>query len=356
MVNPGISPLGFIPKTYTEIVEELKTQARSLFGNDVDLSDTSTIYKIIQVMAYSSAQVWSQAESVYNSGFVDTASDMSLERVGALVGINRLTASYAVVTVTFTGTPATSVPAGTVVLTGDGTEFETDTIDVVGGGGTVDIACTAMIPGADGNVAISTIDELETPISGITGVDNAAAAISGEDAESDEDLRYRIKNAVKGAQTGSLEAIENAILEVAGVTSVLITENTTTHSAACTVFGVTSPNEDIDQAILDTRPVGIAVTWAAATTVAIDVIATIAIDDDTAPTDADDQLEDAIESYTETLDPGEDVIFDKFYQYIYNTGDWVEDVTALTVNTGTANISISTTQIAIVGSTTVTTT
>lgn len=92
-----------------------------------------------------------------------------------------LNGTNSTVTVTFTGTPTTSIPAGTIIAenaSGYQNEFITNTTVVIGGGGTVSVACTAASTG----LVIAppgTITLIITPVSGVSSVTNASAAVIG---------------------------------------------------------------------------------------------------------------------------------------------------------------------------------
>lgn len=349
MVEYGPTEDGYIRKDFNQIIEDMKAVLTAEYNNEIDLSETSILYIILKIVALELANTWTFAEAQFYAAFVDTAEGLDLDRVAALVGITRNPPSRATVTVTFTGTPATAIPADTRLLTSEGTVFYTLVADVVGGGGTVDIECAAFEPGNDGNVASAAINALETPIAGITGVTNTLAASGGEDEETDLLLRDRTKKAVLKEAKGTLTAIEQALLAYSGVESVLVTEDLTDHSIDIVLYGVTSPSSAIDDIIDATRPAGIGATWINPSQIDIYIDATVSTTNP--PGDAQTQIENAIIAHINGLDIGEDVIYTKLYDVIFNVGDWIDDVTSLTTGTapapvGTSNIVITNTQIA----------
>lgn len=118
-----------------------------------------------------------------------------LELLDIQIGV----ASYAEVDVTFTRSSNTAdltIPAGTVVKTGlssSAIKFKTVSAATMASGGplTVDVACRAVVAGSAGNVAAGSLVYLNTPISTVTGVTNAAGATGGEDAEEIEAAKAR---------------------------------------------------------------------------------------------------------------------------------------------------------------------
>ena len=93
-------------------------------------------------------------------------------------GLSRRPANPAAGIVTFTGTPGTQIPEGTVVCVPSSggvpaIEYATDSVAYIGeatGGedGTVDVAITAVEPGPTGNVGAGAITIMMDPIAGVT--------------------------------------------------------------------------------------------------------------------------------------------------------------------------------------------
>ena len=81
MTTYGITTAGFVPKTLDVIITEMQNEARLQFGTDVDLTETSPLQKFIEVEAMEVARLWDMAESIYYSGFLETAEGASLDIV-----------------------------------------------------------------------------------------------------------------------------------------------------------------------------------------------------------------------------------------------------------------------------------
>jgi len=345
----GVLPEGFIIKTYNDIIEEKKTYAKQFFGTDVDLNSTSPLMKFIEVITFEEALLWENLQSAYYSAYVDTATGSSLDSVVAVMGITRIPATKATGTLTITGSPGTDIPADWTVQTEAGTQFVTDEACEIGAGGTVDVSITAVKAGSDGNVNATTINTIISAISGVTSISNAAATEGGIDEESDAALRYRAKTALSVAGRGTVASIVAAVNSVSGVESVSYDEDLTTHTLSLVVAGNFAA-EDVDKAILDTRPAGIEVTWQEPKVIDIYVDITVSLSDDH-PTDVLDTIDSEIDSYINALGAGEDVLFYGIIDVVMDIAG-VEDVTDLQVSTnpppvlGTTNISISTDEIA----------
>lgn len=124
-------------------------------------------------------------------------------------GLERLAATQADGTATFTGAIATGIPTGTGVEVepvdpdADPISFTTTAPAVVGGAGTVDVPVTAILPGSDGNVGVGAISIISTPVTGLVSVTNADPTTGGTDVETDEQLRDRVIGSFTAATPGN---------------------------------------------------------------------------------------------------------------------------------------------------------
>lgn len=346
----GVTDSGFNRKTFSDILDDLKERAENLFGENVDLGDTSPLIKIINVSALELARLWDAAESIYSAGYLNEASEQSLERIGILAGVSRTPASFSEGIVTFTGTQGTVVPLGTTISTSEGTLFETTEEGIIGETGEIDIEVDAVVAGDDGNVQADTITEFVDTVSGLTAVTNDSATSGGADRQTDASYRQSIRDALELEGKATETAITNALLNVSGVTSVSIVEEDD-RSLTITIGGIgdkaslTEEKEDeIDDAIDDVRAFGIPVEWGTPTEIDIYVSGIVLYDDE--PDDADSLVEDEIIDYITGLDVGSNVIYNKVIDVIFDTGSWVYDVSGLTIgddplSLGTSNITIA---------------
>jgi uncharacterized phage protein gp47/JayE len=227
-------------KTFDTVTNEIIVQvAASLPGVLSDFNPGSITRTMIEALAlqigtnpYVPTNLYSQLESVYYSAYVDTATGTDLENLVTLVGVTRVPAVKATGVVTFYAVPAPAadiiIPAGTIVgtqPTATGTQilFTTDAqVTLLLSTTSITANITAQIAGVGGNVAISKVSYLSTPIYGITAITNLAAITGGVAAESDANLRIRAKHAVIVAGKATSDALYYAILGVAGVGSVTI--------------------------------------------------------------------------------------------------------------------------------------
>ena len=258
----GLNSNGFNRMRYADIIAEMNSRAKSVFGADVNLSEHSPLGMFFKVVAFSIAVIWQLAEYVYYGAYKDTAEGYQLDGVGQYVGITRKPATYAVGTVTFTGTAGTVIPLQFLVSTGT-YQFWTQQIATIPSGGTVDVPVRAIELGNTSNVLAGTITTIVNPLTGVTAVTNAAATTGGANVETDEAFRARYDESISVGGASTAEAIKAEILTVANVIDATVTENVTMATVdsipakafRSMVYGGT--DADIANAIYRTKAAGI---------------------------------------------------------------------------------------------------
>ncbi|RFB32003.1 baseplate protein [Brevibacillus sp. VP] len=248
---------GFKRKRYSDLLTEIEERARTLFGEDINTTLRSPLGILIRLFAWFLSLVWQNAEEVYHSGFRDTATGVSLDKLGAADGIYRLPENAAIGVIEVDGKPFYEVLEDTIV----GTEQEVwyRTIDSLilddKGKGTVQV--TAMKAGTSGNVPSNRITRLLLADSNITTVTNPSPTSEGRELETDKEYRERLKKAKAGLLNG-------ALYKVPGVRSVTIIENKTMQPDAegrnpksFEVFVLGGNDREVAQAIFENKPAGI---------------------------------------------------------------------------------------------------
>jgi len=389
MTEYGVTSSGFIPKPYSVILEELKQLAKQEFGEDIDLSENSRLLRLLEIVAKREDELWQMAEDAYYAGFIDFATGSSLDFLAALVGYKRIEARKATGIVTFSrSTPATSdiiIPAGTRVATSDESVIfkTTEAVVLKAGDTSVDAPIEAVEPGSAGNVATNTITKIIDPISGIESVTNPEPTSGGRDAETDEEFRYRIKTTIQSLGKATLDAIKAAVLCVEGVKAVKIEENDTMNDYTAEgglppksfrVFVWGGDDQAIAQAIFDAKPAGIR-PYGSVSAIAYDIDGNphtvyferptevpiyIDVQVTTDGTEVTEQeIKDAIKAYFDTLELGDDVIYNKVVAAVMSVPG-VADATVKIDKTsppaGTSNITIADNEIAVTDDTKITVT
>ena len=285
MTSYGVLSTGFRKKTRDEIIDEVVADLHANISPNLNTESTSILGQIIGVLADQISQDWDVLEEVYLSQYPDSASDASLDGVGAITGATRLPATASTVTLIVTGDDATALALGRQARVPNGGIFETTAAatislaaawapstsysvgDIVrndtpeniyvcaiagtsaGAGGPTGEG-TAIIDGSvtwrfvgDGEgyttvaaeatetgptVALAyQVTEIVTAVSGWNGVNNLADATVGTDIETDAAFRVRRENLLTVSGKGTVDTIRAKLLLVDGVTEAFVFENTT---------------------------------------------------------------------------------------------------------------------------------
>ncbi|QOS97889.1 baseplate J/gp47 family protein [Brevibacterium sp. JNUCC-42] len=248
---------GFKRKRYSDLLTEIEERARTLFGEDINTTLRSPLGILIRLFAWFLSLVWQNAEEVYHSGFRDTATGVSLDKLGAADGIYRLPESAAIGLIEIEGKPFYEVPEDTIVGTDQEVWFRTIDSVILNDSGKGTVQVTAMIPGGSGNVPSDRITRLLLADSNINTVTNPTPTSEGRGPETDKEYRERMKKAKVGLLNG-------ALYKVPGVRSVTIIENKTMqpdsegrNPKSFEVFVLGGTDLEVAQAIFDNKPAGI---------------------------------------------------------------------------------------------------
>ncbi len=264
MSNYGLSPEGFKRKRLDQLLEELNSEVKAIFGDNFNVSPESPDGQINGVISESNANLWELAEEAYNSFNPSAASGNALSNLVQLNGITRLAATASRAQLTLTGTPGTIIPQGSLVSneqTGD--QFSTEVQVILDGAGNASVLarCTEV-----GEIAAlpNTLTRIDTPVTGWSSVTNTFAATLGTNEETDVELRARRQRSVGKDSQAIVDGIFSAVADIDGVTQVVVLENDTNttdgnslppHSFQVIVLG--GDDQDIAQAIWFKKPAGI---------------------------------------------------------------------------------------------------
>lgn len=149
-----------------------------------------------------------------------TATGEYLEAWAGLKKIYREAATYAVLSVTWSGTKGTVLPAGTEVTRADGVTYTTLADGTVGSAGTVTVSVTASDSGTDSNAEVGTQVSLGSAVTGIQSTGAVVEVVTeGTAQELDAALRTRMLKAYQStARGGSQSDYESWALDATGVT------------------------------------------------------------------------------------------------------------------------------------------
>ena len=115
MANYGVTPEGFIRKRVENIREELRSDFKGAFGDDIDVSEQSNFGAIIDILTKKFATLWEGLEFVYNSRDVNGATGVSLDRLCQMVGVTRRGSTSSTVQCLLIGADTTLISANKLV-------------------------------------------------------------------------------------------------------------------------------------------------------------------------------------------------------------------------------------------------
>lgn len=235
-------------------------------------------------------------------------------------------------------------------------------------------------------VPANTIDEIETPVTGLNSVDNLLVGVQGRSTETDDEVRLRRKQSLRVVGAATVPSIEARLLqEVEEVTAVSVKDNRKdievdgrpphsieaiiTYPEGDTVVeqaiadklwevggGGIATHGDILKTITDSSGDEHAIYFSRPIDKYIHINAEITLNDEEVfPVDGIEQIKEALAEYGNTLKASEDIIRQKFFNSFYVV-EGVEDITLYehdaTDNPGdtpsyvTTNLPMSDTEIA----------
>jgi hypothetical protein len=234
--------------------------------SSVDIHTGSVIRTLAESVALEMARLYAVMETVYRSGFIDTASGSALDNVVALLGVTRVRAGRAAGEVEFTRSQGSrgiiTIPSGTRVSTSDGgVEYETTQTVTLAEGQNVVRAPARDLEEETGTLAADALTVLTKPIAGISRVTNPAPTAVATQDETDAELRTRAKNFLHGSERATLGAIKQAIAHQ-GVSAEVVESRTTPGLIEFTPHAESLTPEQMQRvmtAIEEVRPAGVLV-------------------------------------------------------------------------------------------------
>ncbi len=237
-----------------------------------DRNPGSVTTTMAEAFAREFAVLHKQMDGIYRSAFIDLASGTSLDHIAALLAITRKDPRFASGEVLFKrGTPAPGdilIPAGTVVSTDQGQNFETTDARTLRRGQLSIIApVRAQLEGTPGRVDAATIKNINRPIFGIDAVQNDAATFFASGRETDAELKNRVLGTIARAGKASVDAIRYALIEdIPEITeeNIQVSENAEIVGLVEVKLGIETSTPDlvsrVEESIFTARPAGVRVT------------------------------------------------------------------------------------------------
>lgn len=369
----GIESTGFTLKRLEDILTEVNSGSKAIFGENLDVDPRSANGQFNGLLSGSYTDLWEGLQQAYNAWIQANSTGESLSNLATINGITRKPATSSTVELTVVGATSTFIPLGSLVSTDDGSQFSIDADVTIGIGGTEVVDATSVLTGPV-QAGINTITNIDNPVVGWATVDNLAAAAIGEDEETDSELRARMIRSKEKAATAIGESILAELLDITDVDEAIYLENVSNivdingldpHSVKFFVDG--GADADIAEVIFNKKPFGIATNGATTeavldsqgishdikfqrpSTVVIHVEVTLV---EGQAYLGEDAVKQAIVDYAngELIEGrgfglGADVVFSEMYVPLNDTSLGIEEVTALKIDivdppTGVVTIDI----------------
>lgn len=216
---------GITAPSYDEILDYFQTQARSIFGSDINLDADTQDGQLIAIFTAALHDVNSQAIATYNAFGPKTAIGPALDNAVALNGLKRQQATASQVDLRLIGQAGTIITNGAALDTFENRWLLPDEV-IIPVSGEITVTATAEEAGAIEAVPGS-INRIATPTLGWQSVTNPSAATVGVAVETDTVLRERQARSTALPSISLWEGIISSLLNIPGVVRVSGVKNDT---------------------------------------------------------------------------------------------------------------------------------
>lgn len=297
---------------------------------------------------------------------VDTfIADFGLKRLPAVAASGNLTFSR------FTNTSQAVVPIGAIAQTSSVIQF-TVTLDatnpnynsslngyvIAPGVSSVSVPAQALVAGSAGNVTANTITVIASVIVGVDTVNNTSDFSGGEDIETDDAVKKRFVLFLASLSRATEEALEYALSIVQDGLKYKLIENKD-YGTGNTLLGqfyavisdgnTTANNNLLQNALANLnryRAFAVAASDYWATTIPVDIVATITVVSGSDSTSIITQANTNVTNYIKALNIGDTLFYNRIAGLIYDAGidpdtlaNNILSVDTLTVNGAASNIT-----------------
>lgn len=224
----GLTAAGFEAKTLDEILTDVKARLRSSYGSGVETDTDEVVMVTLLPVILELVELWQGSQGQYDFFNKLNAEGISLDNLGAIINVPRLSGVKSTVVVEATGTEGSIIPANFLRSVEDTNEpfqtLESFTLPAAGSQ-PFDISMSALNDGPVASVA-GTLNQGTLP-SGVTILINTVDAILGTFDETDEEYRIGLSARLAALGAGTVVSIKAALLTISAVNSATVFENDT---------------------------------------------------------------------------------------------------------------------------------
>lgn len=222
-MDTGVTPEGLRIPTYEQIYGKMRDRYLELSGQNIDNDPVGKAF--YSVVAFFMSMFYLTLQKIVDMFDPDNATGVFLRNLGSITGHEQKGATKCRGYVSLSGTPGTVIRKGIVVATTADPGFYFDTTEAV----TLNETGVAMVGVVARNAGAKTIQDLEpwkivTAIEGLSGV-HGSGFIDGEDQESEEEYRERMKTPSSRVGSATRYALEARVNALPFVSSAVVIEN-----------------------------------------------------------------------------------------------------------------------------------
>lgn len=364
-------------QSFAQIVRQIATNAQASSTQPLAYDIGSVELALAEADASVIAWLQSLIVAVLNLTRASTSKGADLDSwMSDFDIVTREAAVSALGTVTFsrfTTTNQATIAPGVMVQTTDGTQSFTVIADttqtawnatlgayvIPAGAASANVTVQAVTAGSAGNVQAGTVTIIGSSIPYVDTVTNASAFTGGANAELDTALLGRFQLALQGLQKGIKASAGAAIEALQQNLQYSIVENQTLAGATQNgyFYVVISPysstlQSNVYGAVDAVRPLGSTFGVFAATQITANVVMTATVTTGYTHAQIVTAIQSAITTFINGLKLGAPLYWSQLYAVAYGVAG-VQEVTGLTINGGTADLTATAQQIIVAGTVTV---
>jgi len=209
----GLLPTGFVRKTLTDILSDLRAKSAGLIDPQLESDITDLYGNMNGIVGSALTELWEQLEELNAQDDPDGAQGPGLRNQGALLGLQWGEASRSRVLQTIVADVGTFIPAGSAVSRSgqENIRFLLENDFLAATGTTTGVECFAETTGPT-RAPAGTLTIIANPVMGWTSTINPIEATLGQDIQSPESFRKALKAeaSIRGGST--VDAIRADIL------------------------------------------------------------------------------------------------------------------------------------------------
>lgn len=358
-------------KDFTTLVSDQISAVQAKCAQLVDFTIGSVLRSLVEANA--AIGLWMQAlvVTLLAATRAATSQGVDLDSWMADYGVSRLGATAATGFVTFSRFTTASqavIAFGSIVQTADGSQKYNVVADplnaaytaggyvIPAGNASVTVPVQAQVAAAASNAVAGQVTVISQPITYVDTVTNALNFTGGADAESDSALRARFVLYIASLSRATKAAIGLAITSVQPGVSYSLTENLQYNGAADNGYfyvvvddgsGAPPPSfmTAVSNAIDAVRAAGTRFGVYAPVVVQATVTMTVTAAAGYDPATTKATVTSAIQAFINALPMGGTLAYSRLAQLAYGASPGVANVTAITLNGGTADLTCTTAQV-----------